>query len=63
MRWKVQIYKEPCIGDTKIINKFLFFPKCINGQCRWLENVRFMKKYINDSNNYMNWVGSKWLNH
>lgn len=29
----------------KVINRFLIFPKEINGEVRWLEAVSYLKKY------------------
>ena len=43
MRWKKKQKKikntteHYSVGDTRIITKFLFFPKCINDEYRWLE--------------------------
>ena len=38
------------VGDTRIIKKFLFVPKCINNEYRWLEfaNIKqVFQKQIN----------------
>lgn len=42
MRW-VPVYCE--IGDVRTINKFLFLPRTINGQSRWLEWARIKQEY------------------
>lgn len=35
MKWEKK--SEPYKGQKRIKKKFLFFPICINGECRWLE--------------------------
>jgi hypothetical protein len=42
MKWKV---KYPTIGDTRIIKRFLFLPRCIEGEVRWLEFVKIKQMY------------------
>jgi hypothetical protein len=32
-------------GDTRIISKFLFLPKELNGEIRWLERVKIKQKF------------------
>ena len=42
MRWRVKT--EPEIGDTKIQKVFLFVPRSLGGEVRWLELVKI--KYV-----------------
>ena len=42
MRWKNKTYK---VGDTKIVNKFLWLPLSINGETRWLERASYKATY------------------
>jgi hypothetical protein len=40
MRWT-----DPKEGDTRVRSGFLFFPKTINGEERWLEWARWEERY------------------
>lgn len=46
MRWKKKDKKYPEDGATRIITRFLLFPKCIYNQYRWLEIVKIEQSYI-----------------
>lgn len=46
MRWKVRSKEEPELGETRLIRKFLLFPKRINDEWRWLERALIYQKYI-----------------
>lgn len=37
MRWKVKMLKPVDINNTRVVRKFLFLPRCINDEWRWLE--------------------------
>jgi len=39
MRFFLKEKQEPNIGDTRLIKKFLFFPKNLNNEIRWLETA------------------------
>ena len=41
MKWKCKL--EPEIGDTRILIKFLIFPKCVDGEWRWLETASILQ--------------------
>lgn len=60
MKWK-----KRCYGDKKIITKFLLFPKCINGEYRWLEKAVFEQEYDNYKYDFLfdigGWVSTKWI--
>jgi hypothetical protein len=51
-------------GDVRIVEKFLFLPKTINGETRWLEKAKFRQRfefyydalYVWEEWNDMNWV-------
>ena len=45
MRWKKDPLKDS-IGRVRIINKFLIFPRCINGEWRWLERCNIEQQVI-----------------
>lgn len=38
--------KLPEMFDTRTITKFLFFPKTINNELRWLETATWVEAYI-----------------
>jgi hypothetical protein len=56
MRWGKE---EPAIGEERVVNKFLIFPKCIHGECRWLERVVIKQKYYRKKY----WIDISWLNY
>ncbi len=33
MKWTYQDHRD---GDVRVIRRFLLFPRCVNGECRWL---------------------------
>lgn len=37
MRWKKKIVPHPKVGDLRGVDVFLWFPKTIDGETRWLE--------------------------
>jgi hypothetical protein len=43
MRWKKK--PEPKIGDRRIRARFLFWPKTILGETRWLEWAKWEEEY------------------
>lgn len=47
MKWrkKEKVYKTPNDLETRTIERFLFFPKCINDEYRWLEKVKIKQIY------------------
>jgi hypothetical protein len=64
MRWIKK--PKPQIDDTRIVTRFLFFPKCIDGECRWLETAQIKQRYDPGQNGYpplyfMEWVDDCWL--
>lgn len=40
-------YVRPQPDDQRVLEKYLFFPKYIRGECRWLERVRIRQIYTN----------------
>ena len=45
MRWKWKKKQQPKEGDMRIVGRFLLFPKCLNGEWRWLENAQIQQEY------------------
>jgi hypothetical protein len=38
MRWKIKR-----VGDRRTVKRFLFFPRCIDGERRWLEIAEWVQ--------------------
>jgi hypothetical protein len=55
MRWK-----QPDYGAKRTITKFLFFPKRIRGETRWLEIATFEQEYL-DTRTSRDWLDWKWV--
>ncbi len=56
MRWKKEL---KCEGDTRIVGKFLFFPKCLNGIVKWLEYAEI--KQVRRYNQRWVWENISWM--
>lgn len=37
---------NPIVRETRIREKFLFFPKVINRELRWLEKAAWVEQYV-----------------
>jgi len=66
MRGKCKKKKHPKHGDVRVITKFLLFPKCINGEWRWLEWATFKEVHNHDYVNHEEpcwacWDGLSWV--
>lgn len=48
MRYKFFEKILPKVGDERVVEKFLLFPKVINEEMRWLETVKILQKYVNE---------------
>jgi hypothetical protein len=66
MRWKTK--QSPNIGDTRVVKRFLLFPKEIDGEYRWLEVSRIEQRYERDyisvglgMGSYCRWQDSAWV--
>lgn len=53
MKWKTTI-----VGEIRNVTKFLWFPKKITGEYRWLETATFKQVYINGAINH--WEDILW---
>jgi hypothetical protein len=45
MRWKTPKQTHPKCGDTREVTKFLFFPKRMRQEWRWLEKATWTQQY------------------
>lgn len=64
MRWKKRKEIRPDIGDTKIVEKFLWWPACLNDEWRWLERVVIEQEFREDQGwilYYPDWVDVRWI--
>lgn len=51
--------KHPMVGDTRERSGFLFFPKTINYETRWLEWARWEQERRDSFNGY--WLDTYWI--
>jgi hypothetical protein len=56
MRWNTQ----PKL-DTRIIKRFLFFPKILRGERRWLEWVHIRQRYLSLWKGKGWWMDDNWV--
>lgn len=45
MRYKFSENNLPKVGDKRVVEMFLIFPKTINYEMRWLETAKILQKY------------------
>jgi hypothetical protein len=47
MRWKKNLKSKDILrlGNERVVTRFLFWPKTINGESRWLELVRIKQRF------------------
>lgn len=66
-----QCAQRPKEGESRIIEKFLLFPKRVNNETRWLERSRIKQKLIPQfdmfsddpySGWYLGWIDMEWIN-
>lgn len=66
MRWKLKKKQQPKVGDTRIVDRFLLFPKFLDDEWRWLELTQIQQEYNNmgllESNWTYKWVDLHWAN-
>lgn len=48
---------HPRLGDEKTFYRFLLFPLTINGETRWLEKARYIKRYTSQG-----WQNVRFIN-
>ena len=54
-------------GTERIRQKFLWFPKRIDSECRWLEKAEWLESSqrmwdVTCGHEWTEWIGIKWLN-
>lgn len=60
MRWGARPAQH--IGDTKIITKFLFLPKKLNYEWRWLEKAKIRQMFLFNSDlRDFKWKDMEWV--
>ncbi len=63
MKRKVKKKERPQEGDRRIVERILLFPKCLNGEWRWLEIAQIDQEYRawNDGVGFQyEWVDLGW---
>lgn len=69
MRWTLKAGKKE--GDTRTVSRFLWFPKCIDREIRWLEWATIQQTVMVRTSlapnspigcTYLAWVDSCWVN-
>ena len=50
----------PSKGEIRTVRKFLWFPKVIKGECRWLERSVFKQEYFRPSEGFGWWESIEW---
>jgi len=65
MRWAEPVVAPPKDGDQRECSAFLFFPKTINGETRWLERARWLQVYTQEEDDLGpycgRWSAIRWL--
>lgn len=62
MRWKTK--PKPQWLDTRIKERFLFFPKKIDNEWRWLEKAKYKQQYEiwrDNGLHLVDWVDKEWI--
>ena len=59
MKWHKKFKPLPKDGETREITRFLWFPKCIDSEWRWLEKASWEQYYLNLS--YASFLDRRWF--
>ena len=49
------------INSERVIEKFLIFPKSINGEIRWLEKAKYKQSYTQVGLTDYKWIDLWWV--
>lgn len=67
MRWRSK-WDFIAVGDSRIVTKFLFFPKKINREWRWLERASILQRCVEQMNSgsmdygyHKTWRDIQWI--
>jgi len=60
MRWTSK--ETPTEGDERVINRFLFFPKLLGEEWRWLEWAEYKQRYAVYEYSSNCWEDKEWIN-
>ena len=69
VKMKIKLKPEPELGDIRIVSKFLWFPKYINREWRWLEKASYKQIYrkvwvaLYDATSafFIEWCDEEWV--
>lgn len=65
MRWKCEENPKPKAGDIEVVESFLWLPKTIDGETRWLEKARYAIRYEEAYDGYCHFLVVRdawWIN-
>ena len=49
------------VNTIRIVKRFLFLPKTINGNRKWFEVVKYKQKYIQTKMFKCKWIDIEWV--
>lgn len=67
MRWNEEPEYRPDNGTLRRRKRFLWFPKTIDGQTRWLETAEWQEYSYRmtdptSASDWISWIPNRWLN-
>lgn len=61
MRWKER--SKPNLHETRIIQRYLWFPTEAEGEWRWLERAHIKQRYVSNGYDSRYWYNVCFMNH
>lgn len=61
--WHKTFKPHPMDGDRRVVSKYLWFPKCLDGQYRWLGRESIEQAYYpvtSEFDTYVGWQDLHW---
>ena len=52
--------RQPRLGESRTMRKFLLFPKTINSETRWLETATWVEMYTPGDFGIISWTDVRW---
>ncbi len=46
MRWQSKQHHSPAVGQQRTKSAWLWWPKCINDEYKWLETAHWIEEYV-----------------
>ena len=61
MKWYKKWHTR-CQGDARVIKRFLWLPRCIKGECRWLERAKISQMWVGGyDRDHSGWEDEAWV--